>query len=87
MDGAIETVQIAEVLDLGVVVQKHRRAAGMTQVEAARRAGVGPRFYGELENGKVTVRLENVLKVLAGLGLRLLVAQPSMEEAGEGAEC
>ena len=87
MDGSIETVQIAEVLDLGVVVERHRRTAGMTQVEAARKAGVGPRFYGELENGKITVRLESVLKVLAGLGLELLVGQPSLEAAGEGSEC
>jgi len=86
MDGSIETVQIAEVLDLGVMVEKHRRAVGMTQVEAARRAGVGPRFYGELENGKVTVRLESVLKVLSGLGLEMLVGVPKVEEAGEGLE-
>ena len=86
MDGSIETVQVSEVLDLGVVVQRFRKAAGLTQVEASREAGVGPRFYGELESGKVTVRMESVLKVLKGLGLELQVAVPKSDGGGEWLE-
>ncbi len=35
-----------------------RKAAGLTQVELAERAGVGLRFVRELEQGTPTVRLD-----------------------------
>ena len=51
-----------------------RKAAGLTQLELARRAGVGLRFVRELEQGKQTVRLDKVHQVLAlfGCGLRVV---------------
>jgi y4mF family transcriptional regulator len=48
-----------------------RERAGLTQVELARRTGVGLRFVRELEQGKATVRLDKVNQVLALFGYRL----------------
>jgi y4mF family transcriptional regulator len=54
-----------------------RKAAGLTQVELAERAGVGLRFLRELEQGKPTVRLDKVNQVLALFGCELAVRAKS----------
>ncbi len=48
-----------------------RRKTGLTQVEFSKRSGVGLRFLRELEQGKTTVRLDKVNKVLEFLGYHL----------------
>ena len=58
---------------LGLVIQRARKASGMSQREAARRCGVGPRFLVDVENGKATVRLDKVMAVMNGVGLMTLV--------------
>ena len=59
--------------ELGQKIQDLRRASGLGQVEFAKRAGVGLRFLRELEQGKATVRLDKVERVLAFLGSHLEV--------------
>jgi y4mF family transcriptional regulator len=54
-------------------IAKMRKAAGLTQTELSRRAGVGLRFVRELEQGKPTVRLDKVAKVLSLLGYELTI--------------
>ncbi|MBW8015025.1 MAG: helix-turn-helix transcriptional regulator [Planctomycetes bacterium] len=54
-----------------------RKAAGLTQAELARRAGVGLRFVRELEQGKQTVRLDKVNQVLDLLGYELCLRRKS----------
>jgi len=46
-----------------------RKLRGLTQVQLADRAGVSPRTLARLENGGAGVTLENVLRVLRGLGV------------------
>lgn len=48
-----------------------RRKIGLTQVEFAKRAGVGLRFLRELEQGKTTVRMDKLYQVLDFLGYHL----------------
>ncbi len=48
-----------------------RRRSGLTQIEFARRVGVGLRFIRDLEQGKPSVRLDKVNKVLKFLGHHL----------------
>lgn len=62
---------VASSADLGRLVKQVRKAAGMTQAEAAGACGVGVRFFSELENGKASVQFDSVLAVLNGLGLQL----------------
>ena len=49
---------------------------GLTQPQLALAAGVGVRFIVDLEAGKPTLRLENVLRVLHALGGRLSIDGP-----------
>ena len=62
--------------ELGAAVRETRKALGLTQPQLALTAGVGVRFIVELEAGKPTVRLENVLRVVKALGGRLAVEGP-----------
>ncbi len=59
---------------LGDVVRQTRKALSLTQPQLALAAGVGVRFIVDLEAGKPTVRLENVLRVLQALGATLNVS-------------
>jgi len=68
---------------LGQVVRTARKRLKLTQPQLALAAGVGVRFIVELEAGKPTVRLENVLRVLQALGGELLV--DGLPMPGEGA--
>lgn len=60
-------------MDMARQIIEMRKDAGLTQVELARRAGVGLRFVRELEQGKPTVRLDKVNQVLALFGCELAV--------------
>lgn len=53
---------------LGSALRAARKQLGLTQPQLALAAGVGVRFIVELEAGKPTVRLENVLRVIDALG-------------------
>lgn len=60
-------------MTIGAEIARLRKAAGLTQQEMARRAGVGLRFVRDLEQGKPTVRLDKVRQVLDLLGHELCV--------------
>ena len=63
-----------------------RKALRLTQPQLALAAGVGVRFIVDLEAGKPTVRLENVLRVLEALGATITVSGlgDMTETRGEG---
>lgn len=67
--GKIESVE-----QLGRLIRKKRRQAGVDQATAAGLAGVGVRFLSELERGKPTVELGRALRVLERLGLQVWIA-------------
>ena len=69
MTTLIETPQ-----HLGSFVRQTRKALRLTQPQLALASGVGVRFIVDLEAGKPTVRLENVLRVLQALGITLAVS-------------
>ena len=58
-------------MSLAKEIVEMRKAAGLTQSELARRAGVGLRFIRELERGKATVRLDKISQVLSLFGCEL----------------
>ena len=49
---------------IAVLVKEKRKAAGLTQVQLATKAGVGLRFIRDLEQGKVSLRTDTTNKVL-----------------------
>jgi len=53
---------------LGRALCAARKQLGLTQPQLALAAGVGVRFIVDLESGKPTLRLENVLRVIDALG-------------------
>ncbi len=53
---------------LGDVLRAARKLLGLTQPQLALASGVGVRFIVDLEAGKPTLRLENVLRVIDALG-------------------
>lgn len=52
-------------------VKQKRKLASITQVELAEKADVGLRFVRDLEQGKKTLRMDTVNKVLALFGAEL----------------
>jgi len=65
---------MSTVADIGVAIRKKRKADGLTLADAAGLCGVGYRFMSDLENGKETVQVGKVLKVLTALGLEMTIA-------------
>ncbi|MDP4576357.1 MAG: helix-turn-helix transcriptional regulator [Burkholderiaceae bacterium] len=64
---------------LGDALRAARKQLGLTQPQLALAAGVGVRFIVDLEAGKATLRLENVLRVIDVLGGTLqLIGLPSL---------
>jgi len=59
--------------DLGAAVRAARKQQGLDQLLLADLAGVSDRFVRDLEHGKPTVQLREVLRVLDALGLTLQV--------------
>jgi len=59
---------------IGKETKQLRKRAKLTQVEFAKRVGVGLRFVRDLEQGKPSVRLDKVNQVLEFLGYHLEVA-------------
>lgn len=52
-------------------IKKQRKIHSLTQIDLARKAGVGLRFVRELEQGKPTLRMDKVNQVLRLFGKRL----------------
>jgi HTH-type transcriptional regulator / antitoxin HipB len=67
----MERTPIYNPQELGELIRRRRRQLGLTQTEVAEVADTNLRFVSELERGKPTARLENVLRVLATLGIEL----------------
>jgi len=60
---------IKDVIEIGKVVRQKRKLLNLTQEDLAGLCNVGTRFICELENGKKTLEIDKVLKVLNSLGL------------------
>ena len=61
-------ISIRSPQQLGDALRAARKQLALTQPQLALAAGVGVRFIVELEAGKPTLRLENVLRVIDALG-------------------
>ncbi len=65
--------------NIGRMIRFHRKKARLTQEEVARYAGLGKTVIFDLENGKMTVRLETLIKVLSVLNIKINFQSPLME--------
>ncbi len=57
--------QIAE------IVRFHRKKSGLSQAELAKLAGLGKTVIFDIESGKLSVRLDTLLKVLNVLNIKI----------------
>ena len=64
---------------LSDIIYFHRKRSGLTQHELAELAGVGKNMVSELENGKLSVRLINLLKIFHVLNIEIDFKSPLRE--------
>jgi transcriptional regulator with XRE-family HTH domain len=69
--------------DLGKLIRLKRNEIGVVQETAAGMAGVGTKFFSQLENGKETAELGKVLQVLRKMGLDVYVYPRSADPLKE----
>ncbi|MBR1997559.1 MAG: helix-turn-helix transcriptional regulator [Akkermansia sp.] len=63
--------KLSTVTDIGALVREARKSQSITQEQLAGVAGTGIRLISDLENGKNTIQVEKVIKVIEALGLGL----------------
>jgi y4mF family transcriptional regulator len=59
--------------ELGEAIRKRRKALGLTQKELTQYCGCSVKFLSELENGKSTVRIDKVIRIVKMLGCDLYI--------------
>lgn len=62
------------VQEIGMIVQRTRKAQGLTQAQLAMACGTGIRFIVDLESGKETCQIGKALNVLQMLGVTVDIA-------------
>ncbi|NQZ56233.1 MAG: helix-turn-helix transcriptional regulator [Lentisphaeraceae bacterium] len=65
--------------EIASLVKTHRKAAGLTQNELARIAGIGSTTVFDIERGKESIRFINLLKVFKVLNMKLKVTSAYLE--------
>lgn len=65
---------------LSIVIKKHRKAAGLSQIQLAEMAGVGKTVVFDLEKGKETVQLNTLLKIFKVLNIKVQLHSPLMNK-------
>jgi HTH-type transcriptional regulator/antitoxin HipB len=73
-------ISMPGIIPFGEMVRYHRKRSGLTQRELSDLAGVGMSSVFEIEKGKITVRLQTLMKVLEVLNISLEFNSPLMNE-------
>lgn len=60
------------------IVRFHRKKSGLSQAEVAKLAGLGKTVIFDIEHGKLSIRLDTLLKVLEVLNIQLVFNSPLM---------
>ena len=67
--------------DISDVIRAHRKAAKLSRIQLAEMAGVGKTVIYDIENGKESVKLDTLRKILKVLNIKILLTSPLMENA------
>jgi len=62
-------------VELCEALKQHRLRHHLTQTQLADRVGMQKEFISRIENGRVDVQLSTFLKIVDGLGLRMMVTE------------
>ncbi len=76
----------SHIINIAFQIRSLRKKNGLTQVEFAKRAGVGLRFLRELENGKITIRMDKLMQVLDFLGYHMELKRNEPQHISEHEE-
>lgn len=71
---------VKEPKEIGQRLRRLRKELKLTQQEAAAMCKVGTRFLSELENGKQSLHLGKVLKVLQAFGLVVALKRKDLQD-------
>ncbi len=63
---------------IGVMIRFHRKKAKLSQLELAKLSGVGKTAVFDVEQGKETVKLSTLMKILRTLNIRIKFSGPLM---------
>jgi len=67
--------------ELAIVIRMHRKAAGLSRVQLAELAGVGKTVIYDVEQGKKSVRLDTLQKILKVLNIKIILTSPLLENS------
>ena len=76
----IDKAKAIQIAAINSEIKNLRRKLGLNQVEFAKRAGIGLRFLRELEQGKMSVRLDKLFLVVNFLGYHLELKRNNYKE-------
>jgi len=65
---------------LAELIRKHRKLAGLSQLQLAEMAGVGKTAVFDLEKGKETIQLDTLRKILVVLNIKVQLISPLMNQ-------
>ena len=65
---------------LASLLKKHRKAAGLSQLQLAEMAGVGKTAVFDIEKGKETIQLDTLRKILSVLNIKVQLTSPIMNQ-------
>jgi y4mF family transcriptional regulator len=65
---------------LAIIIKRHRKAAGLSQLHLAEMAGVGKTVIFDIEKGKETIQLDTLRKILDVLNIKVLLTSPFMNQ-------
>lgn len=65
---------------LASIIRKHRKAAGLSQLQLAEMAGIGKTVVFDIEKGKETVQLDTLRKILSVLNIKVQLSSPFMNQ-------
>ena len=65
------------------LVIMHRKKSGLSQQKLAKLAGVGKTVIFDLEHGKMTIRLNTLLRILDALNIEARLSSPLLQAVKE----
>jgi len=68
---------------LALVIRRHRKIAGLSQLQLAELAGVGKTVVFDIEKGKETIRLDTLRKILSVLNIKMRLTSPLINQIPE----
>lgn len=66
---------VAKLSEIGIFLRRKRKEMGLTQSDAAGLCNVGVRFISDMENGKPTMHIDKVFKVLKRFGILIGISE------------